>query len=107
VRPLYWRVRQAAVEASERKAARKATVGLEAHRASPKFTVEARLEHHDIVVIGGSAGAIEILLRMAEDLPEDLPAAVFIVQHVSERSVLPELLDRAGTLRATHARDQE
>lgn len=62
---------------------------------------------HDIVVIGGSAGAIEVLLELTRGLPKDLPAAVFVVQHVSEKSVLPDLLSRAGALPACHPRDEE
>jgi two-component system chemotaxis response regulator CheB len=40
-------------------------------------------------------------------LPADLPAAVFVVQHISpaSKSVLPELLTKAGPLPATHPKD--
>src|SRR5690349_14309343 len=38
--------------------------------------------HHDIVVIGGSSGAIEALLRILPDLPVGLPAAIFIAAGV-------------------------
>jgi two-component system, chemotaxis family, protein-glutamate methylesterase/glutaminase len=64
---------------------------------------------HDIVVIGGSAGAVEAMKRICEALPGNLSAAVFVVIHVSprSRSVLPELLSRAGRLPARHPKDGE
>jgi chemotaxis response regulator CheB len=57
---------------------------------------------HDIAVIGASAGGVEALIRLAGDLPQDLPMAVFAVVHYPEEtpSVLPRLLDRAGPLGA-------
>ena len=57
------------------------------------------------IVIGGSAGAIEVLLTIVGALPADLPAAVFVVVHVSPGaySRLPEILARAGGLPAAHA----
>ena len=56
----------------------------------------------DIIVIGSSAGGVDALCRLCAALPADLPAAVFIAQHLSPsaRSVLPQLLDRAGPLPA-------
>jgi len=64
---------------------------------------------HDIVVIGGSAGAIEAMKQICEGLPTDFPAAVFLVIHVSptSRSVLPDLLTRAGHIPAHHPKDGE
>jgi two-component system chemotaxis response regulator CheB len=60
--------------------------------------------NHDIVVIGASAGGIEVLLAMVGDLPPDLAASLFIVVHVSPNhlSRLPELLSSRGPLPATH-----
>lgn len=57
----------------------------------------------DIVVIGASAGGVEALQRLCAALPHDLPAAIFITQHLSPsaRSVLPQLLDRVGPLPAS------
>ena len=59
---------------------------------------------HDIVVIGGSAGALEALKPLCHALPADFPAAVFVVIHISpsSHSVLPDLLARAGHLPACH-----
>jgi two-component system chemotaxis response regulator CheB len=64
---------------------------------------------HDIVVIGGSAGGVEALKRVCEGLPADFAAAVFAVIHISptSRSVLPELLSRAGPIPARHPKDGE
>ena len=56
----------------------------------------------DIIVIGSSAGGVDALCRLCSALPADLPAAVFVAQHLSPsaRSVLPQLLARAGPLPA-------
>lgn len=66
-------------------------------------------QHHDIVVIGGSAGAIEALRTIVANLPADLPAAVLIVIHVPpfSESHLPEIIARSGPLSASHARHHE
>jgi two-component system chemotaxis response regulator CheB len=64
---------------------------------------------HDIVVIGASSGGVEVLSRLVSGLPETFPAAVFIVLHVrpDAPSLLPTILNRAGSLPAAHAVDQE
>jgi len=38
---------------------------------------------HNIIVIGTSAGGMEALVKVLEPLPADLPAAIFVVQHLS------------------------
>jgi two-component system chemotaxis response regulator CheB len=67
------------------------------------------MSKRDIIVIGASSGGIEALTEVVSRLPEDLPAAVFIVVHVLPRSVsmLPDILNRAGPLAAAHAKDNE
>ena len=66
-------------------------------------------DRHDIVVIGASSGGVEALMGLAGGLPGDLPAAVFVVLHLSEESPsgLPEILDRSGPLEVVRAQDGE
>ena len=56
--------------------------------------------NHDVIVIGASAGGVEVLLKLAGALPADLPASIFLVIHTlpGHRSELPELLSRRGPL---------
>lgn len=62
---------------------------------------------HDIVVIGGSAGSLNVLRQLLARLPAGFPAAVFVVMHISRhsRGNLPSVLDRAGSLPAQDAID--
>jgi len=64
---------------------------------------------HDIIVIGASSGGVEVLTRLVRTLPENLPAAIFVVLHVrpDAPSLLPTILNRAGLLPAAHAVDAE
>ena len=64
---------------------------------------------HDIIAVGASAGGVEALSKLVSALPAGLPAAVFVVVHIPAESisVLPQILSRAGPLRATHAEDGE
>jgi two-component system chemotaxis response regulator CheB len=64
---------------------------------------------HDIIVVGASAGGVEALGRLVSDLPEDLPAAVFVVLHVGPHwtTALPRILARHASLPVDHARDGE
>lgn len=58
-----------------------------------------------VVVIGGSTGAVEALLRIVQELHEGSRAAVFVVVHIgANKSTLPWLLSRAGGLPAVHPR---
>jgi two-component system, chemotaxis family, protein-glutamate methylesterase/glutaminase len=62
----------------------------------------------DIVLIGGSTGAIEALLRLLKKIPSNFPAAIFIVVHTTPKGpgLLPRVLSRASRLPArfpTHA----
>jgi two-component system chemotaxis response regulator CheB len=54
----------------------------------------------DIVVVGASAGGLEALRTVLGGLPDDFPAAVFIVMHLAPESpnLVPQLLDRVGPL---------
>lgn len=64
---------------------------------------------HDILLLGASAGGVDALSTLCRGLPPDLPAAVLVVQHVAPtvRSLMPDILSRAGVLPAAHARDSE
>jgi two-component system chemotaxis response regulator CheB len=66
-------------------------------------------EPRDIVVIGGSAGAIEALTQLVVGLPSQLDAAIFVVVHTIPvgESRLPEILSRRGPMRATVASNGE
>ena len=63
----------------------------------------------DIITIGASSGGIEALRLLLAELPQDLPAAVFVVVHLSEESpsALARILDRAGPLEAKNPEDGE
>jgi two-component system chemotaxis response regulator CheB len=64
-------------------------------------------EPRDIVVIGGSAGAIESLSTLVSHLPAELDAAVFVTIHTLPLgdSLLPRILSRRGPLAAAVATD--
>ncbi|HEV8606275.1 MAG TPA: chemotaxis protein CheB [Tepidisphaeraceae bacterium] len=63
----------------------------------------------DIIVIGASAGGVQALRELVRGLPADLRAAIFVAVHASPSSpgVLPQILQRAGHLPASHAEDGE
>jgi two-component system chemotaxis response regulator CheB len=62
---------------------------------------------HDIIVVGASAGGVEALSTLVHDLPEDLPAAAFVVLHIGPHSgsALPQILGRRTKLPVDHASD--
>ena len=61
----------------------------------------------DIIVIGTSAGGVDVLMRLARDLPKGFTASLVVVCHYppGSKSVLPEMLSRAGPLLAVHPAD--
>lgn len=67
--------------------------------------------HRDIVVIGASAGGIQMLTQLFADLPAGLEASFFVVLHVpaDSPSLLPGILARAssGRFAVAHAIDGE
>jgi two-component system chemotaxis response regulator CheB len=75
-----------------------------ANQAHVKF-----VGRRDLVVIGASAGGVEVLTRIVKGLPADLPAAICIVLHVApgSPSMLAHILGRAGQLPCRSARDGE
>jgi two-component system chemotaxis response regulator CheB len=58
----------------------------------------------DIIAVGASSGGVAALQQVVSHFPRDLPASVFVVLHVSleGRSILPEILTKAGALPARH-----
>lgn len=89
---------------SERLAARGARVEAASRRAGPSGPTLGGVANRDIIVIGGSAGAVEVLLDLAAELPAGLPASVFVVLHTPAQhvSAMPELLSTRGPLPASH-----
>jgi two-component system, chemotaxis family, protein-glutamate methylesterase/glutaminase len=62
----------------------------------------------DLIVIGGSAGSLDTMRAIARAFPAGFPGTLFIVTHIGQsRSVLPDLLRRAGSLSSSHPRDEE
>lgn len=58
------------------------------------------------IVIGASSGGVSALLELVAALPPDLPAIVGVVLHVGgQQSILPELMNGRGPLRAVHPQD--
>lgn len=62
---------------------------------------------HDIIVIGASAGGVEALKEITQQLDEDIAAAIFVVVHVSPNStgLLPTILNRHSKVPALLARN--
>ncbi|WP_036484120.1 chemotaxis protein CheB [Myxosarcina sp. GI1] len=67
------------------------------------------MSEYKIIVVGASAGGVETLKQLVGGLPADLPAAIFVVLHLSPygNSALPEILNRAGLLKAIRPEDGE
>jgi two-component system, chemotaxis family, protein-glutamate methylesterase/glutaminase len=65
--------------------------------------------NRDVIVVGGSAGALEALMALVARLPADLPAAVFIVLHrgPERASLLAEILERVSPLPVIAAAEGE
>lgn len=61
----------------------------------------------DLIVIGTSAGGVSALQQLIGDLPAELPATCLVVLHVMSEgvSVLDNILDRAGPLPVSSARE--
>src|SRR5262249_2310594 len=78
---------------------------------APFSFAERRLQvpERDIIVVGGSAGALEALSPIVAKLPHALAAPVFVGLHSSptSNSMLPQILTRAGRLEAIQATDKQ
>jgi two-component system chemotaxis response regulator CheB len=77
---------------------------------TPSFAFEMRfsgaiMPHHNIIVIGASAGGVETLCELTKNLPKGFAASIFVVMHIGSQSSLPEILSRCGKLPAIAAQD--
>src|SRR3954447_4142288 len=64
------------------------------------------MECRSVIVVGGSAGAVDPLQELVSGLPRELSAAVCVVLHLGNRqSLLPKVLSRLGSLSASWASD--
>jgi len=75
-----------------------------------KNSLHANMTMNAIIVVGASAGGMAALKQLVAQLPEKLPAPVFIVNHLSADAsarVLAETLDAAGKNRCSEARNGE
>jgi two-component system, chemotaxis family, protein-glutamate methylesterase/glutaminase len=63
----------------------------------------------DIVLIGGSFGAIDSLSQVLKDIPENFPGSMLVVIHTGAEGpgMLPSILSRSGALPAVRAKDGE
>lgn len=64
-------------------------------------------EVRDIVVVGGSAGALDSLRTILRGLNANLPAALLVVLHIGEGSQLARVLAHGASLPVTAARSAE
>jgi len=63
----------------------------------------------DFLVSRASAGGVGSLQRVVEHIQPDFPAAILVALHLPDgiRSMLPEILERAGNLPAAQAQDRD
>ncbi len=67
------------------------------------------MNNHHVIVIGTSAGGIQALRTLIQQLPPSFPASIHIVQHLSSEvaSNLAQVLAQVSQLPVTFAQDQE
>ena len=63
------------------------------------------MPNRHVIAIGASAGGIHALRQIVRELPSDFSGSILVVVHISPdfRSILPDILARAGKLPARHA----
>jgi two-component system, chemotaxis family, protein-glutamate methylesterase/glutaminase len=67
------------------------------------------MPRRDLIVIGGSAGSLDVLKTLVRGLPPDMPAALCITRHITAHApnILPQILAKSATLPTTSAVDGE
>src|SRR5215467_10389409 len=67
------------------------------------------MARHDVIVIGGSAGALPALTTIVGQLPASLPACVLVALHTSAQAdgFLPDILERASPLSVAFAKNHD
>jgi two-component system chemotaxis response regulator CheB len=70
---------------------------------------QTKMSAQDIIVVGGSAGALEPLTQVVSRLPGSFQGHVFVALHTSPQSggALPQILQRSTTLPVSFAIDGE
>jgi two-component system, chemotaxis family, protein-glutamate methylesterase/glutaminase len=63
-----------------------------------------RSKGRNIIVIGTSAGGLDVLDNLIGQLPTDLPASIFIVQHMAPEDTGAALIYRLSRHRTFHCR---
>ena len=62
----------------------------------------------NIIVIGASVGGVDAIREIVFGIPETLDAAVFVTLHIgAHQSIFPELLNKVGSMKASHALHNE
>ena len=71
--------------------------------------MNAKPRHRDTIVVGASAGGVDAIGRLLAQLPKDLSAAVFVVQHQSPDSPrqLVHILQRRSALPVKWAENED
>jgi two-component system, chemotaxis family, protein-glutamate methylesterase/glutaminase len=66
------------------------------------------MANRDLVVVGASAGGVEVLQHLLRPLPGNLDAAIMIVLHTSPSagSLLAQVMQRASRLQISHPEDR-
>ena len=80
-----------------------------ASHASGTEAISHRSDPIECVVVGGSAGAIEALLKILPALPREFPLPILVVVHLPPdgRSLLPEIFGQRCRVTVKEAEDKE
>src|SRR5215216_3022249 len=71
--------------------------------------MKLRAEEYKVVVMGVSAGGLNVMTKLLEDLPSDFPIPIVVVQHRSkdQRTLLEEVLQAKCRIRIKQADEKE